>query len=74
MTVIIAAIIHEAAAAQTCRSLLYTTLNQRVLGSSPSAPTNLFNGLGGLPATAETAVSPICHRSATGSRSGRPMS
>ena len=39
MTVIISIIIHEAAAAQTCRSPLYTTLNQRVQGSSPCAPT-----------------------------------
>ena len=38
------------------------TLNQRVLGSSPSAPTNLFNGLGGFLRSAETAVSHSCHK------------
>ena len=40
------------------------TLNQRVLGSSPSAPTNLFNGLGGFRRRAETAVSALCGQSA----------
>ena len=36
------------------------TLNQRVLGSSPSAPTNLFNELGGFRRRVENAVSALC--------------
>ena len=38
------------------------TLNQRVLGSSPSAPTNLFNGLDEAQSSREKREAPMIHR------------